>query len=101
MAHSQVCRCVSINPGMTMSPVTSMTWASAWMLGAICTISSPSIRTSPFGRLRSEERRVGKECRSRWSGCDEYKKLDDEVLEDIAVSEGVYTVHQLQCDVVQ
>src|SRR5687768_943400 len=27
------------------------------------------------GRLRSEERRVGKECRSRWSPCDENRGL--------------------------
>src|SRR5438128_7898572 len=32
--HRHTWECVSINPGMTMSPLTSMTWASAWMLGA-------------------------------------------------------------------
>src|SRR5438270_6665010 len=26
-------------------------------------------------RMRSEERRVGKECRSRWSACDEEKRV--------------------------
>src|SRR2546429_7025226 len=28
---------------------------------------SPFSRTEPYGASRSEERRVGKECRSRWS----------------------------------
>src|SRR5207248_2573574 len=28
MAHSQVCRWLSMKPGMTTSPVTSITWAS-------------------------------------------------------------------------
>src|SRR5207253_7629820 len=31
---------------------------------------SPRARPRPSGCRRSEERRVGKECRSRWSRCD-------------------------------
>src|SRR5690625_7932460 len=34
--------------------------------------------------LRSEERRVGKECRSRWSPChEEKKKVEDQVSREI------------------
>src|SRR5690554_7959575 len=35
--------------------------------GETYTYSSGCLLVSPFGAMRSEERRVGKECRSRWS----------------------------------
>src|SRR5207249_11555491 len=37
-------------------------------------------RREPSSRRRSEERRVGKECRSRWSTYDEKKKGKKEVI---------------------
>src|SRR3712207_9455179 len=42
-----------------------------WGLGNICKATIINPETSPkheeYAQLRSEERRVGKECRSRWS----------------------------------
>src|SRR5215213_6867596 len=45
---------------------------------ASCARSAPSPRGRSDGRSRSEERRVGKEGRSRWSPDHEKKKTDDE-----------------------
>ena len=47
-------------------------WAKLWISGALATIATYSyangmIGWAPLLFLRSEERRVGKECRSRWS----------------------------------
>src|SRR5215467_6219800 len=43
-------------------------WASAaWLLKSRKLSRSPSPRPSHVNATRSEERRVGKECRSRWS----------------------------------
>src|SRR2546425_9121587 len=39
--------------------------AKIWSMDAACTASTLGVW--PLSRLRSEERRVGKECRSRWS----------------------------------
>src|SRR5438034_10054254 len=37
------------------------------------------VANQPAGFSRSEERRVGKECRSRWAPCDEKKNVKDTV----------------------
>ena len=41
-------------------------YPAAWD-GSILVPYSPETKASGVGRTRSEERRVGKECRSRWS----------------------------------
>src|SRR5438034_11546054 len=38
-------------------------------------LRNPRWLSTETARSRSEERRVGKECRSRWSGCHEKKKM--------------------------
>ena len=67
-----------------LSPTEPFTWASGWKSPIYCdnrvTLSYPTVRVflkeeiskiveSKYGKpdVRSEERRVGKECRSRWS----------------------------------
>src|SRR5689334_25160057 len=46
--------------------------------------SQASIRSRPFlDAARSEERRVGKECRSRWSPCHEKKQRRVPALEEL------------------
>src|SRR5262245_9337964 len=56
MAASQVCRCVSTNPGMTIRPVASITSAStsAPRSASTALILSSSIRTSPVARFPIE-----------------------------------------------
>src|SRR2546426_2916143 len=49
------CMCESIRPGITVRPLRSTM------------LSSPRDSRPTSFRIRSEERRVGKECRSRWS----------------------------------
>src|SRR3712207_9583370 len=41
------------------------TWAGGWRI--IRTMGTRIVRMEPVDGFRSEERRVGKECRSRWS----------------------------------
>src|SRR5438067_664826 len=40
-------------------------------------IHGRTLASEVVSKARSEERRVGKECRSRWSACDEKKKRKD------------------------
>src|SRR5690348_18506811 len=51
----------------------SVSWPRPVHRWRICTRNASSTRTMSiqFGEIRSEERRVGKECRSRWARYDE------------------------------
>src|SRR5947209_19108284 len=54
----------------------------------------------PLGDLRSEERRVGKECRSRWSSYHEKKKArasDWAARDDRCLRRGGCREHQSRC----
>src|SRR5437899_12975306 len=50
------------------------------MVGTPCTIVTRSRRINASAPARSEERRVGKECRARWAGNDLKKKVNTEAM---------------------
>src|SRR3712207_9520028 len=79
---------ISCSPGLTPAMSAASCEPSSWISnhplrnsGSLWSAgprpSSPGVSRSPTGE-RSEERRVGKECRSRWSPY-HYKKKDDVV----------------------
>ena len=62
-------RLTRVGPGTPMGELMRRYWIPAGFAHQIATPDSPPVRVRLMGeRLgRSEERRVGKECRSRWS----------------------------------
>src|SRR5206468_7793661 len=57
-----------------LAPTRVSTQPQSRATGSVLITSRPTARSWPSGPTRSEERRVGKECRSRWGPDDEKKK---------------------------